>query len=218
MCLQYKSSENTEGKGEIARNKLFLLFPQCFQPVWRTFFHFHQIQNCRLETLSVWKSLKSVVWERVYSSQDYKWLYFFSVSCNIWRILLTKGCKKRNQSFYALKWVNDVCNVTAHFVINLKKDYYILQVYYKTLCITFYYISCNHNAFWNTYYILQVYYRMCCNTAQLNFVAFTDRDSCPILDLHCIFSKYSEQFCNNTLIIFLFQFVISNIIINCPKN
>ena len=31
--LQYKSFENTEGKGEIARNEQFLLFPQCFLPV-----------------------------------------------------------------------------------------------------------------------------------------------------------------------------------------
>ena len=35
--------ENTVGKGEIARNEQFLLFPQCFLPVWITFFHFHQI-------------------------------------------------------------------------------------------------------------------------------------------------------------------------------
>ena len=32
-----------EGKGEIARKEQFLLFPQCFLPVWRTFFYFHQI-------------------------------------------------------------------------------------------------------------------------------------------------------------------------------
>ena len=30
MCLQYKSFENTVGKGEIAHNEQFLLFPQCF--------------------------------------------------------------------------------------------------------------------------------------------------------------------------------------------
>ena len=29
-CLQYMSVENTVGKGEIARNEQFLLFPQCF--------------------------------------------------------------------------------------------------------------------------------------------------------------------------------------------
>ena len=35
---------NTVGKGEIARNEQFLLFPQCFLPVWRTFFHFRQFE------------------------------------------------------------------------------------------------------------------------------------------------------------------------------
>ena len=38
-----KPFENTVGKGEIARNEQFLLFPQCFLPVWITFFHFCQI-------------------------------------------------------------------------------------------------------------------------------------------------------------------------------
>ena len=40
-------------------------FSQCFLPFQRTCCHFHQIQNCRLQTLSVWKSLQFVVWERV---------------------------------------------------------------------------------------------------------------------------------------------------------
>ena len=31
------------GKGEIARNEQFLLFPLCFLPVSKTFCHFHQI-------------------------------------------------------------------------------------------------------------------------------------------------------------------------------
>ena len=34
-------------------------------PIKRTFCHFHQIENCHLQTLSVWKSLKFVNWERV---------------------------------------------------------------------------------------------------------------------------------------------------------
>ena len=34
MCLQYKSFQNTEGKGEIAHNKKFLLFPLCFLLIW----------------------------------------------------------------------------------------------------------------------------------------------------------------------------------------
>ena len=64
------SLENTVGKGEIARNKQFLPFPQCFLPVWRTFCHFHQIQNCRLQTLSIWKGLKFVLWEKVNITSD----------------------------------------------------------------------------------------------------------------------------------------------------
>ena len=67
MCLQYKSFENTAGKGEIACNEQFLLFPQCFLPFWKTCCYFHQSWNCRLLSLSVWKSLKSVAWERVKS-------------------------------------------------------------------------------------------------------------------------------------------------------
>ena len=51
--LQYKSFENTAGKGEIARNEQFILFPQCFIPIWKTFCYFHQIKNCRLQTLSL---------------------------------------------------------------------------------------------------------------------------------------------------------------------
>ena len=35
--------ENTVGKGEIARNKQFLPFPQCFLPVRLAFCHFRQI-------------------------------------------------------------------------------------------------------------------------------------------------------------------------------
>ena len=41
--LQYKSLENTVGKEETARKEQFLLFPQCFLPVWRTLYHFQQI-------------------------------------------------------------------------------------------------------------------------------------------------------------------------------
>ena len=54
-CTQYKSFENTLGKGEIARNEQFLLFPQCFLLFWVTFYHLDQIWNCRLQTLSIWK-------------------------------------------------------------------------------------------------------------------------------------------------------------------
>ena len=41
--LGNKPFENTVGKGEIAHNEQYLLFPLCFLPVWITFFHFRQI-------------------------------------------------------------------------------------------------------------------------------------------------------------------------------
>ena len=77
---------NTAGKEEIACNEPFLLFPQCFLPFWSTFFHFHQIWNCRL---SVWERLKYVIWERV------KLLYLSSKKWNaFWKMqemLATSG-------------------------------------------------------------------------------------------------------------------------------
>ena len=50
-------------------------FLQCFLPIRRNFCHFHQVLNCRLLPLSVWKSLRFVVWERVnaFSHNDEFW-------------------------------------------------------------------------------------------------------------------------------------------------
>ena len=42
-----------------------LLFPQSFLPFQKTSCHFHQIKISHLRTLSVWKSLKFIVWERL---------------------------------------------------------------------------------------------------------------------------------------------------------
>ena len=42
-ALGNKPFENIVEKREIARNEQFLLFPQCFLPVWITFCHFRQI-------------------------------------------------------------------------------------------------------------------------------------------------------------------------------
>ena len=57
--------EKTVGKGEIARNEQFLLFPQCFLSVLRSFCNF------LLQALSVLVSLNFVVWERVNTSLLY---------------------------------------------------------------------------------------------------------------------------------------------------
>ena len=50
-CLWYESFENTVGKGEIAHNEQFLIYPQCFLRAYRTLCNF--IKFCkRLECVS----------------------------------------------------------------------------------------------------------------------------------------------------------------------
>ena len=72
----YKSFENSEAKGEFAHYKQFLLFP-VFLHFWRIFNHFHQIQNCCLQSLSI-RSLNFVVWERLNSFKvKYRYYFFF---------------------------------------------------------------------------------------------------------------------------------------------
>ena len=58
-CLQYKAFENIVGKGEIARNERFLLFPQCFKPYLRKEKSLcWLISFCRLQMPSTWTSLE----------------------------------------------------------------------------------------------------------------------------------------------------------------
>ena len=52
-------------KGEIARSEQFLLFSQFSIRLGELFCHFHQIWNCRLQSLCVCKSLIFFVWIRV---------------------------------------------------------------------------------------------------------------------------------------------------------
>ena len=85
------------GKGQIARNEQFLLFPQCFLPIWQTFCHFHQVWNCRLQALSVWKSLKFVVWERVKSFLNKPW--FLRVCSKSFENTVGKGQIAGNEQF-----------------------------------------------------------------------------------------------------------------------
>ena len=59
-----------------------------------SFCHFHQLWNCRLLTLSVWKSPKFVVWERVkrifqHSSTVVFWMeYFWNTVLSHWNTIL----------------------------------------------------------------------------------------------------------------------------------
>ena len=59
--MQYKSFENTVGKGEIAHTELF--FPW-FSTRFETSLLFSSNLNFFLNTLSFWKSLKFAIWER----------------------------------------------------------------------------------------------------------------------------------------------------------
>ena len=77
--LQYKPFENTWEKEKLQVTSNLSFSPQCFLPVWRIFSNFHQILNCRLQALSVWKSLRVVVWERVNPFSNKPW--FVRVCC-----------------------------------------------------------------------------------------------------------------------------------------
>ena len=57
--------KHCEEKEKLLVTSNFSFSPQCFLPIWITFGYFHQIWNCCLQILSVWKSLNFVVWERV---------------------------------------------------------------------------------------------------------------------------------------------------------
>ena len=92
------------GKGEIAQNEQFLLFPNRFLPLWRTFCHFHQTQNGRLQTLSVWEEskicrlVKSMVFRDLFSLNPFQNMPLFlcAYSTNLLKTL-GKGEIARNK-------------------------------------------------------------------------------------------------------------------------
>ena len=94
-------------KKKFARFEQFLLFPQYFPPVWRFFCHFHQIWNCRLQTLSVLKSLKLVIWERVKLFMrmiNYKCSRFRYHVIN--RKVFSLSCKHTQISIHLSSWLH----------------------------------------------------------------------------------------------------------------
>ena len=64
-CLQYKSCENTVGKGESAHNEQFLFSSSVFYSSGELSAIFIKFKTVVFMTLSVWKSIKFVIWERV---------------------------------------------------------------------------------------------------------------------------------------------------------
>ena len=59
-----RRGKNSEAKGEIAHNRQFLLFPQLFYSSGELSMIFSKLK-CHLQTLSVWRSPKVFIWERV---------------------------------------------------------------------------------------------------------------------------------------------------------
>ena len=97
--LHYKSFENLVGKGEIARYEQFLIFPQCFLPVWRTCCHFHQSWNCSLLTLSVWKSLKLSSGKGLCRKRANRELKTFCQTTNFRSFHNERVCRRQIESF-----------------------------------------------------------------------------------------------------------------------
>ena len=65
------------------RNCSFLLFTLCFLLVWRTFCPLHPIRNCLLQSLSVWKILKFVIWEKVKNTWPFPAFSLSAFSCRL---------------------------------------------------------------------------------------------------------------------------------------
>ena len=63
--------ENIVRKGEIACNKQFLLFSQCFLPYMALIYHLKCTLKYSLQFVSIWKSVKFVVWVRVNITRDF---------------------------------------------------------------------------------------------------------------------------------------------------
>ena len=63
-CLQYESFENTWENEKLITTSNFSFSRSVFFTLLENFFHFHEIWNCHLQTLSNWKNLKLVLWER----------------------------------------------------------------------------------------------------------------------------------------------------------
>ena len=105
---------NTVGKGEIAHSEQFLLFQQCFLPVWRTGCNFHWTWNCLplfylFFFFSVWKSLKFVLWQSINPFPKKPWIlrvWSASLLKTLWekeKLLITSNFSFFHSVFYPLE-------------------------------------------------------------------------------------------------------------------
>ena len=91
--LQYKSFENTGGKGKIAHNEQFFVFPQCFLLILRTLSFSSNLELCSGSSF-YFEEPKIWVWERVHALFLPFWLYVSVFKQNLlyhaWKILYWK--------------------------------------------------------------------------------------------------------------------------------
>ena len=112
-------------------NCSFILFLLCFLPIWIIFCHFHQIWNCRLQNLSVWWSLKFVIWERV------KVFYFGPLTQTT---LTSKQCSNKplflrvcNSSLMKTLWEKEKLLVMSNFSFSLQCFLPICRIFHHFL-------------------------------------------------------------------------------------
>ena len=87
--------ENIVRKAEIACNKQFLLFSQCFLPYIPLIFHFKCTLKCRLQFVSIWTSLQITVSNEATCCLSTLVLMFFDTSS-------TLSCTALNSATLAL--------------------------------------------------------------------------------------------------------------------
>ena len=98
-------------KEKLLERSNFSFSPWCCLSVWRTFCHFHQLWNCCLQTISVWKSLTYVVWERVNLLKSVKLSTIYTTQSPVLSTLkrkdfdniVGKGENAGNNVFYPIK-------------------------------------------------------------------------------------------------------------------
>ena len=66
VCIRSVLKKKLQKKERLLLKSNFSFSLSVFLPVGKTFCHFHQMWNYHPQSLSLWKSLKFVIWERVY--------------------------------------------------------------------------------------------------------------------------------------------------------
>ena len=104
------------GEEKLLVTSNFSLTHSVFYPFRVPFNQFHQILNCRLQTLLVWESIKFVVWERV---------IILSTGSNVQR----PSRHVLRQRFYRLVSIHS----KLHVPLKTSGSHYMIHAYFKRL-------------------------------------------------------------------------------------